>query len=431
MHTNKGVTVEVVAGDPALIGSRGEQIESLGQKMVDSASLLERIADGSAEGLGFTMDKLRDSVGDSHRELKKSGEMYKPTGPVLVAYATALTTAQTSMRRIVGEAEATERALRTAQDSYSSAQNASVIFGSSGPFDLGEISPEQEQKNKDLAQAAQGALGALTRAQSNHDENLDEFDGVYDTWWGAYEDAVSGIGDAIDGGPKDGKWDNFMGGVEFALEILKWVGLAVAVVALIVGGPILAIAALVIGVLTLVGTLILMMDGRRGKADLAWAVIGILPISKVGKLFGKGGLGKFAGEFGKQFTAPVSQLKSLKALPNAASAGSWRGAVANNFGKYVNRVAGHPPLVKPTWSGIFQRFVGGTNRTWATTFADTVDATGPKFKPALIDQLPKSLKGLYEGGSKGIPLNEAIITGGYNAYKWGDRAFSLGTTGRP
>ncbi len=59
----------------------------------------------------------------------------------------------------------------------------------------------------------------------------------------------------LEGKVKDGFWDNLDGFVAGLQKVLSWAGLVVGVLAIIVGGPILALIGAVIGVFALAFTI--------------------------------------------------------------------------------------------------------------------------------------------------------------------------------
>ncbi|MFC6355189.1 hypothetical protein [Luethyella okanaganae] len=410
MKTHRGRTVAPIEGRAGDIVDRGEQIEELGEQMIGAAELMSRIAEGTAHGRGYSLDKVKEEIGDVHGELRLAGERYKPTGTALKRYGDALDGVQTRLGRIIPECEQTHAALETARGSQETAEGASMSAPPPPPGDAVAVAA-----NEKLAQAASNAQTALNAAITDHDANLAEFDTQYDVWDEAYDKAVNEIGSATDGGISDGFWDDVSGIVDAALTVLTWVGIVLTVLALIVGGPLIALLAAIVAALTLLGTLYLYSQGRKSLGDVGWAVIGVLPFGKLGKLF-KGQFKGFGTDFVKQYSGPVTQIRGVRGLPTSASAVGasgtlWYGAVAKNFNSYVGRVSAQPLFGSP--SGALSRFFGGANRTWATTFRGAVDGTGPKFSASLVSQLPTSLSGLYSSGGP-LARGEAVLNAAKN-----------------
>ena len=88
--------------------------------------------------------------------------------------------------------------------------------------------------------ATAGAEGDLSSAKSEWEAAARRFDGHYDTWDDAYDDAVNGLRDVNDDGVKDGFWDDALPFFETLVKVMEWAGLALLVLALVVGGPLIA-----------------------------------------------------------------------------------------------------------------------------------------------------------------------------------------------
>jgi hypothetical protein len=422
MQTKKGRDVEVVAGDPTAIAERGTQIKELGDSMVEAAVTLKGIKDDKIAGEGYAMDKIKDVVGDVHKDLDEAGRRYKPAGTTLSTYATALETAQSHMRTIVEDCQASLTALQTAEADAEEA--ASALQAHETSTQLHPPEPDNAAANttagENLASAASGAASALSTARSTHEDNLDAFDGQYDTWHDAYETAVSDLHDANEIG-EDSRWENIAGVLAVISEWVGWIGLAIAVLGLIIGGPFFAIAALVVGVIALALTVALMFDGRKGWGDLAWAIVGILPVGKLGKIFK--GNAKFLDEFVSQFRNPVQQMTRLRGLSGTGS--PWRGIVSQNFSGYAARVASTQRHGGSWSSGLAERFLFGPNRSFAVAFSDNFASTGPRFQEALKSAMPKGLEAIADAPS--FSAWEAT----WNTYKWVDRTVAVGNNGKP
>lgn len=422
MQTPKGRTVEVIEGDPTGIFDRATQITDLAEDMLDAAGTLKRIGDGSLEGEGYAMDKIREVVDDSHKDLKEAGQRYQPAGPVLRDYADALQTAQRRMTTLVTDCATSQRALTDAEDAAADAAAAE------GRHDRNNRSPEPDEaqsvarEGERLERAASLAADALRLARTAHEDNLDAYDTVYDTWERAYEQAVTKLSDANEIG-KDSRWEDIAGVLAVIAEVLSWVGLAIAVIGLFVGGPFIALIAVCVAVISLALTIALMFDGRKGWGDLGWAIVGILPIGKLGMLFKKGSRLAFLKEIPKGLAKPFQQVKAMKGLQFAPRSG-WRANWLPKFDTYSTGVKNVRFTGPFTLKGIGERFVGGTNRSFTVAFTEAVGGA-PKqaMGTQLFSQLPTALQNLV--GSKPTAFEQL-----FNVYKWADRGVSL-SQGRP
>jgi len=296
----KGRWIEYVEGDAGHIVERGNSITALGQSMLSSATLLEQVKSGADGQKGLAVEKLREVVGDTHGLLRQAGELYEPTGPVLVTYGEALGEVQPKLRSHVD----------TCADlwaTFSSLPGSVEPRGTGGWFQPEDDSPEaKEQAEEDAAKLA---------AYEAWETEAGLWDADYDTWEDAFDTAAKGIGDVLEGKVEDGFWDDVDGFVAGLQKALSWAGLVVGVLAIIVGGPILALIGAVIGVIALALTIYQKVRGDAGWLQLGLAIVGVLPFGKLGKIFG----GKFSfaddmfgGVFGKTaWSAAGSQAREL------------------------------------------------------------------------------------------------------------------------
>jgi len=424
MRTARGRTVEVIAGDPAGIDTRATQISDLAEDMLSAATVLRGIGDGSIRGKGYAMDKIREVVDDSHKDLKEAGQRYQPAGTVLSRYANALSTAQQQMTTIVADCEDSLAALTVAQGTASEAQGD--LNGFSNALAWNPPTPENEEsstrENDRLEQAAASAAFALSQAREAHDGNLRRYDGAYETWEDAYETAVNDLEDANKIG-EDSTWENIAGVLAVVAEVLSWVGLGLAVLGLLIGGPFIAALAVIVAVASLLLTVALMFDGRKGIGDLLWSVVGILPIGKLGLLFKKGGQLKFLGEIGKGIAKPFQQVRGLQNLQFAPRSG-WRANWLPKFDAFAGRVSGVKMTGPFSLTGMLDRFVGGTNRSFTIAFTNAVESA-PKqaMGTQLFSQLPTALQNVVGGAPTAFEQ-------AFNVYKWVDRGVSV-ANGRP
>jgi hypothetical protein len=328
-NSPKGRRIERIEGKPGRIKQRGLDIEELGQMMIDSATVLQGLAEGTDGLKGKAAAKLREGVGDVHGTLREAGELYKPTGPVVYDYGVALTTDKPAINGHVSRCE-------TLWEAFMSLPGSVEPRGTGGLFQPDADSPEAEE------QAAEDEAKRL--AYEAWETEAKGFDEDYDSWETAFDTATERVGDVLEGKIKDSFWDDLDGFVAGALQVLKWVGIALAIAALVIGGPIIAAIAAIVAVATLVLTI---YQWRRDDAeftDVLIASIGVLPIGSLGKLAkGKAGLTGIADDtLGGLLTGPgrsalrneVSQvLGSGKAA--YAFSGSMREGLKNGFAHFA------------------------------------------------------------------------------------------------
>lgn len=268
-----GHDIEYVKGTPSKIKSRGTQITQLGDKMLTSADLLKSIGDGASGQKGLAVKKLEDVVGDVHKELKKAGEMYQPTGPVVFTYGEALEDIQPKIKDHVDECESLWEKYQELPGYYA------------GDFAIG-TRPTIGMPNPGSPEAASAATddAAKEAAYKKWETEAGLFDTDYGTWDDAFDKAAKDVGNILEGKIEDGFWDKVDGAVGIVLEVLKWVGVVLVIAAILIGGPIIAALAAIVAITVLIGTLYQKGRGDASWKDVALAAIGVIPFGSLGKL---------------------------------------------------------------------------------------------------------------------------------------------------
>lgn len=346
----QGRWIERVEGSPDPIRSRGTSITELGDAMGSSAAFLKTLADQASGQKGQAIEKLQEVVGDTHEQLSLAGKLYRPTGPVLVAYADALADVQPR--------------LNAAADRCGEAWSAYVSADGYLPGDR----PSWGQPEAGTPEAKTNGEHDLEKKRK-HDDFVAEaqiFDAAYDTWETAFDTAVHGITEATSGTIKDGFWDDVDGFVAGTLKVLQVVGIIVGIAAIIIGGPIFALIGGVIGLITLGLTIYQYVRGDTGLTQLILAVVGVIPFGSVGKLFqGSAGRLAFLGDTfmalkPSSWSAAVGQGRTLSLIGSMAG-GGWRGAASMGRGLFtMNNPAGVGDVMMRL---MFGKDVGGMSQT--------------------------------------------------------------------
>lgn len=300
----KGREIERVEGNPGDIIARGEDITALGTKMLDCADTLETIkneAVGDGSQKGMAIEKLKESIGDSFEKLREAGELYKPVGPVITAYGNALDGCKPTINNSADDCEdkwAIYDGLPGDENGSTTPEAGGGVLGMGG-YDAD--SPEAKQKAEDNA--------AKKAAFDDWRESAEAFDGGYDTWEEAFDTAVNNIGDAMSGKIKDSFWGDLASVLEIAVLII-------GVVALIVGGPLMAVIALVAGVILAAVTLAAYLNGERSGTDLSLSILGAIPFAKVTAMTKLANLGSGST---KTILRTASGIKGLEGAGKQAS----------------------------------------------------------------------------------------------------------------
>ena len=404
LRTHRGHRVEVLEGNAQGVIDRGKEIEDLGEQMIGAADVLREIGDGAGEERGRSIEKIRDEVGDAHAELRKAGERYKPTGTVMKTYGSKLADVQAAMRTIVTDALDAKSTLDSKRHAAATAAQTATNAPDPDPTD-----PTALERQRRLDEAATDSQGAVDNAEADLDAQFALFDSQWDTWDEAYDTALRGITDATEGNVSDDWTDNLAGVVEVVLEVLTWVGVALAIAAIVIGGPFIAVIAAIVGVIALIGTLFLYAKGRKGLGDVAWAVVGVLPF---GKLFQSGkrltAIKEFLGGPYLEIATPLRRITALRGLTNPASlrAGGNLGSraasgLASRLGRDFSVFQGAGP------KNILNRIIGGSSRGYSLSIAQNFANLSAHHQRVITPHLG-ALADVISGGAKPVALSEGI-----------------------
>lgn len=336
-----GHEIEVVFGDAGRIRSRGVEVENLGDQMIGAAGVLRAIADNGVPQHGLSIDKIKEVVGEIDAELKLAGERYKPSGTALVAYADVLASVQTEMERIVPRARTAWEEYERRRSAHASVEHAPLVSPTGGEGADDALA----DRDDDLRRAA----AAMGDARDDFDAEGRLFDEQYETWEVAFERAANDIRDATEGGIQDGFWDDVDGFVDGMLVVLQWAGIVLAVLALVIGGPIIALLGAIVAVATLALTIYQKARGDTGWTELAIAIVGVIPFGSFAKFGGANG-GLRAGTLGvlDGFTGGLATSASRSTLRVSFDFGTnWADAGAaglNGFSRVARTVGGSSAL---------------------------------------------------------------------------------------
>ncbi|MET0976622.1 MAG: hypothetical protein ABWX82_13245 [Leifsonia sp.] len=329
-----GNDIAVVFGNADGIIARGQQIENLGGQMTGAAGVLKAIADNGVPEKGLSIDKIKEVVGEIHEELALAGKRYTPTGTALIAYGKALGTVQGEMSTIVPSCQEKWDAYVAARGHFDNVNvpmptpapgPAPVPAGSAPPAPSGPT-PEELAHQSSINTAHSQMEAALQ-------DFLDEarlFDNSFDSWESAFEAAADSIGTATDGGIQDGFWDNVDGFVDGVLKVLQVAGIILAVLAFIVGGPIIAALGAIVAIATLALTIYKASRGHSSPLELTLAIIGVIPFGSLAKFAGgfKPGAGAFLNEMVGGLGTAAGRSEIFTAVGNFSGAFS----TARTFG---------------------------------------------------------------------------------------------------
>ena len=352
-----GRPIDIVEGDGDGVEQRGHQITTLGEIMREGYKTVHGIVTHGLESemTGDAVEKLAEACREVQGELDLAATLYEEVGPYVRDYGTVLSSVRTRMLSIVPEAEELWEAYQRAIEDYEQALHSpvpspSVVTAPGTPAP--EPDPEAVEQAEQLhEQSITGARSSRDAAYELWAEKGDEFDEQYDTWHEAFEIAVTGIRTEIANGIQDDWKDNFDGFVAAALKVLQVAGIVLGVLALVIGGPIVAALGALVGVLALLGTIWQFSRGDANGLDLALAIVGVIPFGAIGESFSAfraGGNGLTAGFRSWMSVSKVSGNSGLWAdistsfmddgarWLNAAKSGSQFGTVITNGGQTIS-----------------------------------------------------------------------------------------------
>ena len=282
--TEGGRDIEKIVGEPSPIRRRGEDIVEQGEMMRSAARTLELFADGTI-GSGESFEAVREQAKEVYADLRTASERYLPSGRALVRYASALETVQSETDGLVTNAASAWERVNQAS------RNLSAAEGEQREWDFNDSHDVEQTGSRPSSGAEQGAFDSALQSFETY---RSQYDAPLARWERTYESTVDSLQGANEDGVKDGFWDNAMPFVEGLLTVLMWVGVALIIVAFVVTGPLAAIAAalaVVVGVISMLGEVVRLANGRGSWQEVALSAVAILPLGKLASL---GRLGSFA-----------------------------------------------------------------------------------------------------------------------------------------
>lgn len=327
-----------VVADVDAVRRLGAGYEGTAEEVATLAARLRRLSDLSSWS-GEAAEKFAASAQDTAEELAQAEERYRGVARAVKDWAVPLEQARSESGHALDDAEQAQDALRRT--------------GSTGPL-APDAPPEAVQREQDRQREHEAAAGRLDAARRRLDDALDALDQAASRASSAIREAAESF--------SDGFWDNVKGTVrdvagalhlKAVVDALGYVALAIAVVALVAALvltspawlPALLIAGVAVGVTMLVihSALVLSESGDATWADVAWDVVGLVPVARAGQLLGRVGRVLPAVREGMADAAEATARAAAEAaetgLPNAARAGNGLQIAdpANNLRRWAER----------------------------------------------------------------------------------------------
>jgi len=308
-----------LSGDVSDIRDRGNSLQSLANAMSNSATLLQRLVDNGADMEGKAVDKLADVSKDMHAELKRAADLYDAVAPHIVKYASELEDSKTAIDPILDDlVELWATYQQKQQDAFEAgSRSPQYPTGEDADDDTLRKAAEDEQK-----EAANDAASAASSARGDWERRAGDYDREWNSWHKAFTDAASGIREDTSDKIEDSWDDNFGGFLQFMSDLLAVAGIILAVLAVIIGGPIIAALAAIVAIATLVVAIARLARGEGSVIDVVFGVIGVIPLIGPAIKFVRGPMamirganfGDDAARFAGVFSGrnPISSLSQLR-----------------------------------------------------------------------------------------------------------------------
>ncbi|MFI2365266.1 hypothetical protein [Promicromonospora sp. NPDC019610] len=296
--------------------------KDIAEMMTTQAALLKKIGDGDETLLkGEAADAMRGRAGESHEHLAAAAGRYDDVRAALEAYRPELETARSE----------TGKALAKAEDAAAAQKGAEGLpdpVNADRPDDAPPLTEQEKQESQNRSNKIEGAKGELAAAKAIAVAAMSALDS-------AAERAAAKIKENWgDDGLKHSGWEAFVHGfnkfLKGLVEILGYIGMALAVLAILLPGVgALALAGLIVGVVSLVASIVL---AAQGEASWMGVILGVIGVAAAGVgmvvaksitasvkaaqgavLAGKGGSSTFIGTLGGFIIKPM-QLQKISIM---------------------------------------------------------------------------------------------------------------------
>lgn len=400
-YSPDGHPIEVVEGDADEVSTRGQQITDLGNDMAASWRLISRLVDDGADMEGDAVEKIREIAGEVSKDLDKASALYLAVGPHISQYGTDLESAKNAMGPLVTSLEQLWR------EYYQLSRDADSAEGAV-PWRKPDDDADQEDKDAydTASENAQDARGAATAKKADWDEAAGRYDDEWDDWHTAFTNASTRIKEGVSGKIEDSWKDDMKGLLDFLADVLAVAGIVLAVLAIVIGGPIIGALAAIVAIATLVVQIAKFAVGDGDWLDLTFAIIGIVPfIGPAAKgLRGGSVMTQFSDDFIRLTGQGAGSVKNWATGLNALKGSGFWGGVGKFTTEFLSGKSADD------WLNMGSRGIDAldtVSTVWATQFGivgmikDTAEgAWGNAFDP---DQNPFQVDTDYVVQAPGAP----------------------------
>lgn len=243
--------------------------KNIADAMTAQAALLKKVGEGDENLLkGESADAIRERAGKTHENLGKAGARYQDVHDALKTYQPELQTARSETGKALAAAEKAAGDKRGAEGMPDPANE-------SRSDDDPPLSDDDRQASRDRTNRIAEADGDLAAAQTKAANAMAALDA-------AAEAAVTKIKenwktDDLHHSWQEAAYHGFMKFLKGLVEVLGWIGMALAIVAMVIPGlQWLGTAALVVGLVALGGSVVLAATGEESWMGVVWGALGVL-----------------------------------------------------------------------------------------------------------------------------------------------------------
>nr|WP_223691845.1 hypothetical protein [Leifsonia poae] len=269
------VEYQPLKGDPDLVLSKARHYAEIADAIQRSVTTLRRIGDVDAM-VSKAVDSFRDSAKDVAGDIDKAHDRYRETADALIAYSSALRTAQDDATTAIAHIESKQEAANSAKSEAATARHAA---DSAAETDKATATTAAT-KSQDAAETADADLRAAHG----------EWHAALDAKNTAAEAAITAIVNVVDkhnNGLEDSWWDNWGSTLFDILKVVcKWAGvLAIFFAWVPILGQILIVLGAIGAIIDLVQSIVNLINGTGSFGDVIFAAVGAVVTLFGGKIF--------------------------------------------------------------------------------------------------------------------------------------------------
>lgn len=236
--------------------------------MTAQAALLKKIGEGDENLLkGESADAIRERAGETHENLGKAGARYEDVRDALDTYQPELQAARSETRKALTAAEKAAGDKKSAEGLPDPANE--------DRSDDNPLSGDDKQASRNRSDKIGTAEGDLEAARAMAANAMAALDAAADA--AASKIKENWGDDGLHHSWQDAAYHGFMKFLKGFVEVLGWIGMALAVVAMIIPGlGVLAWVALGVAVFGLVCSITLAGLGEASWMGVVWGAVGVL-----------------------------------------------------------------------------------------------------------------------------------------------------------